>query len=236
MRAKIIEAIEKTLTEGMLFGDERVQLSELIADSILAALPELAQGGEVYTKNQIYEAIEFGTKLGNTAGFDEGHDSWIENQMDLFIKSINSARPTQVNGWISVDKKLPEPDEEVLICINGSVSRYLCRYSHTSQIWFKQDENYTMLGVTHWQPLPPAPSESTPSAPVKPDVKLNLQEILNDMQDRMKYLESEQAKVDFMDDVEINYRSMELTLAIIAVQQKLIGFLSDLKTNGEVEG
>lgn len=42
MRAKIIETIEKALTEGMLFGDEKRQLSELIADSILA-LPELSE-------------------------------------------------------------------------------------------------------------------------------------------------------------------------------------------------
>ncbi len=42
----------------------------------------------MYSKDQIYQAIEFGTELGDTAGFAEGHDGWIENKMEEFVKSL----------------------------------------------------------------------------------------------------------------------------------------------------
>jgi hypothetical protein len=42
-----------------------------------------------YTEQQICDAIEFGTELGNTTGFFEGDDSWIENQIEDFIKRLN---------------------------------------------------------------------------------------------------------------------------------------------------
>ena len=43
---------------------------------------------EGWKKEHIYAAIDFGTELANTAGFDEGHDGWIDTQIDKFIQSI----------------------------------------------------------------------------------------------------------------------------------------------------
>lgn len=49
-----------------------------------------------------------------------------------------------------------------------------------------------------------------------------MKELLDKMQERMEYLESNEAKTDGMDDVEIKWRVRELTLAIVATQQKLL--------------
>lgn len=53
-----------------------------------------------------------------------------------------------------------------------------------------------------------------------------MEDLLDKMQERMKYLESEQPKNDGMDDIEIKWRVKELTLAIIATQQKLLEQIS----------
>ena len=49
-----------------------------------------------------------------------------------------------------------------------------------------------------------------------------MKELLDKMQERMKYLESKEPKNDGMDEVEIKWRIRELTLAIIATQQELL--------------
>jgi len=41
-----------------------------------------------YTKEQIYLTIDFGTELGQTTGFFEGEDSWIEETTDKFIETL----------------------------------------------------------------------------------------------------------------------------------------------------
>ena len=49
-----------------------------------------------------------------------------------------------------------------------------------------------------------------------------MKDLLDKMQERRKYLESDQAKEDGMDEIEIKWRIREITLAIIATQQKLL--------------
>ena len=58
----------------------------------------LANSGKgLYTKEQLYDAIEFGTNLSRTRGFDEGHDRGIENQMNKFINSLSPVnKPTVI--------------------------------------------------------------------------------------------------------------------------------------------
>jgi len=102
--------------------------------------------------------------------------------------------------------------------------------THTIQVTFFDGITWgyvssVKLSVNYWQPLPPAPSESTPSAPVKPDVKLNLQEVEN----LLMYADSlhEKYLIQGGYDSEAFFREW----------RKSIGYtISDLKTNGEVGG
>lgn len=42
-----------------------------------------------YTRDDMYEALEFGCWLSQTAGYEEGHDAWIENHMEKFIQGVD---------------------------------------------------------------------------------------------------------------------------------------------------
>ncbi len=70
------------------------------------------------------------------------------------------------NGWISVDERLPEPDEHVL-AHNGKwtgVAAWMSgEYLEPLERWQDEHrESIEMMGpaITHWMPLPPAPTSA----------------------------------------------------------------------------
>jgi hypothetical protein len=65
--------------------DESVYVVKEIAEVEIKEEPKL-----LYTIDDINKAIDFGTELAQTAGFEEGHDSWIESKIDAFIESLRN--------------------------------------------------------------------------------------------------------------------------------------------------
>lgn len=57
--------------------------------------------------------------------------------------------------WISVDKRLPEEDEDVLVCINGTYRDMAYRDEGR---WYNEIHDILRC-VTHWMPLPKLPKE-----------------------------------------------------------------------------
>ena len=57
-------------------------------------------------------------------------------------------------SWISVHDQLPDDDVAVLIAADGDVWMAW----HDADVWYTVD-GARLEGVTHWQRLPPAPSE-----------------------------------------------------------------------------
>jgi len=55
--------------------------------------------------------------------------------------------------WISVDDRMPEPDEDVLVCTNKTE---VCLGYYTGAYWIKYARYNTAI-VTHWMPLPEPP-------------------------------------------------------------------------------
>lgn len=103
---------------------------------------------------------------GNTCAviFDVGLDD-VETALDMAISALR-----EQPRWISVDERLPKPDEKVLIlCKNGAmfVGKRTYRYSYGEELRWGV---FTALGsvkvlnkgrVSHWMPLPEPPKEDT---------------------------------------------------------------------------
>ncbi len=77
--------------------------------------------------------------------------------------------------WISVEDRLPESDDAVLICQAGAANEYSYPYTFEDSIevaffshpkWFLEDwdddrfgkDDFLLEGVTHWMPLPEPPN------------------------------------------------------------------------------
>lgn len=66
-----------------------------------------------------------------------------------------------MSGWIKVEDKLPQNNDEVLVCAEGFV--YYCNYVNGKFVF----EAYSPYGdcddeyynASHWQPLPEPPVE-----------------------------------------------------------------------------
>lgn len=69
--------------------------------------------------------------------------------------------------WISVDERLPDENDVVIVCAEYGVERSTAEYFYDEGRWHPIDGYYSseIINVTHWMPLPPAPSQETKSSP-----------------------------------------------------------------------
>ncbi len=73
-----------------------------------------------------------------------------------------------MGNWISVNDRLPENDDRVLVWENKTYPRVLppeygyCNFAHYDGTWTDDDmkdyNNNSDWTVTHWMPLPPPPT------------------------------------------------------------------------------
>ena len=65
-----------------------------------------------------------------------------------------------MGGWISVNDRLPEDDQDVLVCVNGNtIDTGYCTFGYGGQSRFWQAYACLSNNVTHWMPLPKLPGE-----------------------------------------------------------------------------
>lgn len=76
---------------------------------------------------------------------------------------ITNAPTVQREGWVSVEDRLPELYELVLVFqdMTGICLRQL-QGSVNETEWYDENNNYddSELDITHWQPLPAAPTDT----------------------------------------------------------------------------
>ena len=73
----------------------------------------------------------------------------------------------ELNGWISVEERLPTRDEEengIVGIVNGNGvgirfcdATILLRYDFGENVWWSEDYDIEGCKVTHWMPLPEPP-------------------------------------------------------------------------------
>lgn len=102
---------------------------------------------------------------------------------DVAISALRAQQEKPSGGWISVEDRLPEDDQEVILCIRETETygkhrekkkiykniyigyfdgyEWLTSYCHGFEYIFKMNEKYPneTIEVTHWMPLPCPPQE-----------------------------------------------------------------------------
>lgn len=95
-----------------------------------------------FSKEDIEKAIEFGTELGNTAGFEEGHDGWIDEMCVRFIETLKPKTDFKIeenikliedNNWDDAVKEFSETPQ-----VKSALSRY---FYHNFYLWLRQNYN-----------------------------------------------------------------------------------------------
>ena len=85
----------------------------------------------------------FGNKLGNC---------YFYSCLELIADHLISHGVT-VQEWISVEDRLPEDDEIVIICTDDN---FIYAGELIGDTWFLDNDSWTAT-VTHWMPLPEPP-------------------------------------------------------------------------------
>ena len=75
----------------------------------------------------------------DTCRYSESADCSNERLADYLI-----ANGVTVHEWISVDDRLPEPEQEVFVCVRTKISnyRYVCCAMHVPENWHRQSSDF----------------------------------------------------------------------------------------------
>lgn len=69
-----------------------------------------------------------------------------------------------VNNWISVEDKLPNKDQDVLIYKGNHIGDMMYVYTYSGNNEWEDEYGYWSRtddeGITHWMPLPAPPKEN----------------------------------------------------------------------------
>ena len=96
----------------------------------------------------------------------EGVDIWndVDNGNYTPFREFHAKKQPETNGWISVEDRLPETGEEVLVydCfgqLNEKPDLSMSSASYKNGMWYDYLGNIHFYGedITHWQPLPEPP-------------------------------------------------------------------------------
>lgn len=102
---------------------------------------------------------------------------------DVAVSALRAKEEKPSGGWISVEDRLPEDDQEVILCTRETETygkhrekkkiykniyigyfdgyEWLTSYCHGCEYIFRMNEKYPneTIEVTHWKPLPDPPQE-----------------------------------------------------------------------------
>jgi hypothetical protein len=98
------------------------------------------------------------------------HIQYVASVKDEVAEQIEKVSTGEANGWISVEERLPINHD--LVLVHRETGTVDVGWHHiTAKRWYsghtRPDGNFTEQFVTHWQPLPPAPTSVPQAEPPK---------------------------------------------------------------------
>ena len=103
---------------------------------------------------------------GKGVAFKDNYDKYgvycnsCNSQTGLYstIDDAVTAWNTRPDSWISVDERLPETNEDVLVVVDyGGKSGVITGYMRSQNLGWQGLVGQRLTDVTHWQPLPEPP-------------------------------------------------------------------------------
>ena len=166
MRHRIEEMLKEATEQHKLAFDRSDEIVCHMAVGKMLVITELLNSGEVgeHELRQIFKNhsdcyTTFEQKNTNEIGTEQAltEDGFI--RVMKMMPNVIASQSAPSNQWISVEERLPESDYDVLIHTEGYtvIGRYVTIFPDKKPKWYHS--GYELKSVTHWMPLPSAPSK-----------------------------------------------------------------------------
>lgn len=150
---EIIQAISDDKMMPFIQPEQLAQIVEFVINNYRPSMPaDLGEAAENYYEQDC-------PYPGEARVVNNEHDVWFPSQAieDAFKAGAQYAAPR----WISVDEKLPEMDEEVIVLTDelGTAPIYKISFGHIVNVERCIDYNgWNTPGVKYWMPCPKIPN------------------------------------------------------------------------------
>jgi hypothetical protein len=120
---------------------------------LISKLPEDVR--VVALQRKIYNCDELNGAF-NWSDTPEKYDIWqeVNNGNYAPFREFHAKKQPKNNGWISVEDRLPE-NENIVIVFNKNEVTLSCYHTEN---WYTYDND--IINPTHWQPLPSPPAKN----------------------------------------------------------------------------
>jgi hypothetical protein len=118
------------------------------------ALTTLTESGQIVCDNGRYKIKENNKQFNEHGDFDV-YIHGLKSELTKLRAELDMAK----GQWVSVDERLPDPYQQVIINRQKAGQSISNGYLDTDKSWYLAVPNgeYLIGDVTHWQPLPSPP-------------------------------------------------------------------------------
>lgn len=90
------------------------------------------------------DAVKIVEKYGLANGSVLGRHTGLADCIARDISELPASDVAEVRKWVSVKDRLPEPEQEVFVCVRSKISNYsyVCCAMHVPENWYRQSSDF----------------------------------------------------------------------------------------------